>query len=144
VGIPIQPPNNGSESDNDSLPDLVDAPNMEVYVNNIIGNSDNSDNANASAIDVNNDVPPTPVINDDIETTEVDETVDDETMQVDDEVSLLQRRWNRRICQYLAISTCRATQIQMVDSRQLWQGYKWTRKTLMQVKLYVVYQGCHT
>jgi hypothetical protein len=40
-GIPNQPINNESESDDDSLPDLVDAPDMdeEVYVNNINGDS---------------------------------------------------------------------------------------------------------
>jgi hypothetical protein len=52
---------------------------MEVYVNNIIGNSGNSN------IDAYNDVPAAPVINDAMEITEVDETVDDETVQVDDD-----------------------------------------------------------
>ena len=90
VGIPNQPINNGSESDNDSLPDLVDAPDVEVYVNNFIGDSGNIDDANVGDsvyddIAVHNDVPVAPVNNDAMETTEVDDEVDDETMQVDDD-----------------------------------------------------------
>jgi hypothetical protein len=60
---------------------------MEVYVNSIIGNSGNRYVANVSDIDV----PAAPVINDDMETTEVDESVDDETMQVDDGIPITEQ-----------------------------------------------------
>jgi hypothetical protein len=91
LGIPNQPIINGSESDDDSLPEDAPDMNVEVYVNNINGDSGLIDDANVGDsvyddIAVNNDVPVAPVVaNEAMETTKVDDAVDDETLQVDDD-----------------------------------------------------------